>query len=288
MKLAGGGDDDAGQIFREHFNISSRTLDFKGRKLAAFPLPPTKLHAPPIEPKEVDASNNALTALPLRAMSDWAWPSCLTRLRLVRNQVAAIDWVSEGFVLPSLEELDLSSNRLTSTIPSAGGQRVPLLAAIAGIAPSLSVLDLSLNQLNTDQGINDLVAPGLTAESISDRSAGVTVLRLQNNQIEALDELAAVATALSQGGGGVCAYRGWQCEELVLSDNNIAKVRHSVEVSAFWILTQARQLPPALGLLPPPLQLLAVGGNPFRIPNRRVYEGAGGTKSLLTWLKDRM
>jgi hypothetical protein len=40
-----------------------------------------------------------------------------------------------------------------------------------------------------------------------------------------------------------------------------------------------------LGFLP--LDVLAVGGNRFRVPNRSVYE-TGGTKALLLWLRNRV
>jgi len=76
-----------------------------------------------------------------------------------------------------------------------------------------------------------------------------------------ISQLVTIAEEVKQL-GGVC--EEFKLKELDLKDNEI------------------NRLEPVLGWLP--LESFQVGGNTFRVPQRRVYE-QGGTRALLKWLK---
>ncbi|GAA5847023.1 hypothetical protein JCM9279_002654 [Rhodotorula babjevae] len=262
------------------------TVVLSGRSLSSFPAPTTG--APPAaltSPSHADLSRNVLPTLPLAALAVWGWGASLRVLNLANNRIAALEVLGAGSagaapLFPSLDSLDLSSNFLPSTIaspfPSSSSLShapgivvdeagtVPLLAALAALAPTLSTLSLRGNRLTSLSGIGALLAPSNAVSGSSAR--GVRRLDLAECRIRAVDDLCAVAERYDADEGGARA--SWRCDELDLSMNDIAS------------------LPPKLGLLPPALVLHLVG-NTFRLPRRDVYENAG-ERLVIPWLRDRL
>ena len=214
----------------------------------------------------IDCSQNQLTKLPCAVLHGWQSTRALRVLDLSRNRLATLDLLPTAAendnLFPCLEVLDLSSNALPSTVSRAAGEApIPLLAALASLAPSLSVLRLRQNRLTNVSGIENLVTGTSSSSTRPERKRRLRVLDLGENRISDLDALCAIAedrTAVST----------WQCDELDLGMNEI------------------RQLPPKLGLLPDNL-ILHLIGNAFRFPKREVYEHAG-ERRVIPWLRERL
>ncbi|GAA5931505.1 hypothetical protein JCM1841_003557 [Sporobolomyces salmonicolor] len=245
--------------------LDPHTLSLNLRSQALSSLPVLSSGAPPPSLSAVaalDASYNALTALPISPFSAWGWSATLRTLNLSHNRIATLELLSEcsTVVFPSLESLDLSNNLLPSFAVSSSSS-MPTLSALAALFPALSALSLAHNRLTSLAGIEDILFPSSSASS-----SGVRNLQLNGNKISDLTALCEVAQRV--GGAGTEGRRQWRCEELDLSDNEIGR------------------LPPTLGFLPPSL-VLAVAGNVFRVPRREVYENPGA-RLLLPWLKDRL
>ncbi|GAA5938053.1 hypothetical protein JCM3775_005324 [Rhodotorula graminis] len=262
------------------------TVVLSGRSLSSFAAPTTG--APPAaltSPSHADLSRNLLPSLPLAALAAWGWSTPLRALNLANNRIAALEVLGAGSagaapLFPSLDSLDLSSNFLPSSVaspfPSASPSslppgvvvdvagNIPLLAALAALAPSLSTLSLRGNRLTSLSGIGALLAPSSVVPGSTAR--GVRRLDLAECRIRTVDDLCAVAERYGADEGGARA--SWRCDELDLSMNDIAL------------------LPPKLGLLPPALVLHLVG-NTFRLPRRDVYENAG-ERLVIPWLKERL
>ncbi|GAA5985088.1 hypothetical protein JCM10908_002519 [Rhodotorula pacifica] len=245
-------------------NLSSRSLD-------ALPRPS---HSPARSNElatvtHVDCSRNQLTALPCATLHAWHMAGTLRVLDLSKNRLASLDLLSTAsendLLFPSLEVLHLSSNSLPSLVPiiSSSGSTptadqapVPLLAALASLAPSLCELRLRQNRLTDVSGIADLVTR---------RRRRLRILDLGENRIADLEGLCAAADVIIKEDKIKSA---WACDELDLSMNEI------------------RQLPPRLGLLPENL-ILHLIGNAFRFPKREVYEHAG-ERRVIPWLRERL
>lgn len=150
----------------------------------------------------IDASRNALTVLPLGELAACTWSSTLRRLSFSRNRIAALTLSSASVQLPSLVELDLSSNRLSDS---------DLLHGIATTCPALENLDLTFNSLTALTGVAALLMPS--------RGRGLRSLKLGSNQLADLSALIEVALRVRGAEGGA-----WACDELDLRDNAIAKV----------------------------------------------------------------
>ncbi|KAI5478222.1 F-box and WD-40 domain protein 1/11 [Pseudohyphozyma bogoriensis] len=183
--------------------LSSKALNTLPTPSTGFP--PARLSSPHL----VDLSANVLLSAPLKSIDYWGWSSSLKILTLSRNRITTVDFL-EGLRLPQLTELDLSSNRLTSTIdfPST----TPLLSVFAIIAPQLTVLDLSHNYLTTTDGIASLLSPTNPSRS------GVRELRLLGNKISDVKELTDVARCCQVKVPGT-----WNCLLLDLQNNAIAR-----------------------------------------------------------------
>ncbi|GAA5916270.1 hypothetical protein JCM8208_001720 [Rhodotorula glutinis] len=262
------------------------TVVLSGRSLSYFPAPTTG--APPAaltSPTHADLSRNLLPTLPLAALATWGWGASLRVLNLANNRIAALEVLGAGSagpapLFPALDSLDLSNNFLPSSIaspfaPSSSSSlppgivvdetgNIPLLAALAALAPSLSTLSLRGNRLTSLSGIGALLAPSNVVPGSSPR--GVRRLDLAECRIRAVDDLCAVAERYDADEGGARA--SWRCDELDLSMNDIGV------------------LPPKLGLLPPALVLHLVG-NTLRLPRRDVYENAG-ERLVIPWLRERL
>ncbi|KAG0151911.1 hypothetical protein CROQUDRAFT_667612 [Cronartium quercuum f. sp. fusiforme G11] len=187
--------------------------------------------------------------------------------------------------LPPIRTLDVSLNKL-STLPLAllhpetlttlnlSRNKLPTAAlSLAPHLPALEDLNLASNTLTSEGlfvAIEALAGSKLRALDLSSNMLtsdegleGVILgkslqkLVLHSNRINSLATLERLASSLS----------GWTCKEIDLSDNDLAK------------------LEPVLGCLP--LEILFVSGNAFRVPVRKVYEGADGSGRLLKWLKER-
>ncbi|BGP57519.1 hypothetical protein JCM8202v2_005163 [Rhodotorula sphaerocarpa] len=263
---------------------ASRTaVNLSGRALAAIPCPTRPQQAAQRlgSVTQVDLSRNQLTAIPFRGLTTWGCAASLRVLDLSQNRLAAGDFVAkslaEGVSFPALEALDLSQNALTSSLPTqdGSGAPVPLLAALASVAPSLGELRLRRNRLTDLSGIAELVRPTDGCDR-PERKRRLRLLDLGENRISNLDDLCAVAeqeasiappASLSLASPSPPS-SSWRCDELDLSMNEI------------------RQLPPKLGYLPSTLVLHLVG-NAFRFPKREVYEFAG-ERRVIPWLRERL
>lgn len=213
----------------------------------------------------IDCSQNQLTKLPCAVLHGWQSTRALRVLDLSRNRLATLDLLSTAAendnLFPCLEVLNLSSNALPSTVTRADDEApIPLLAALASLAPSLSELTLRQNRLTDVSGIENLVT-GPSSSSRLERKRRLRVFDLGENRISDLDALCAIADDR-------IAVSTWRCDELDLGMNEI------------------RQLPPKLGLLPDNL-ILHLIGNAFRFPKREVYEHAG-ERRVIPWLRERL
>lgn len=242
-------------------NLASRALST---------LPPRSSHASAVSNElakvtHIDCSQNQLTKLPCTILHGWQSTRALRVLDLSRNRLATLDLLSTAAenenLFPCLEVLNLSSNALPSTVSRADNEApIPLLAALASLAPSLSELRLRQNRLTDVSGIEKLVTR-TSLSSPPERRRRLRVIDLGENRISDLDALCDIAedrTTVST----------WQCDELDLGMNEI------------------RQLPPKLGLLPDNL-ILHLIGNAFRFPKREVYEHAG-ERRVIPWLRERL
>ncbi|BGP19208.1 hypothetical protein JCM10213_002096 [Rhodosporidiobolus nylandii] len=238
------------------------SLVLSSRSLASLPIPSG---APPValvSPNVLDLSRNVLPACPLRGIEAWGWGAQLRTLNLSRNRVAALEMLqaeSEGALMPQLETLDLSHNLLPSVLPSpfpsSSGVDMPLLSALAALAPSLVTLNLQRNRLTSLSGISALLFPPA--------GKGVKELVLSENKIADLAELCEVGEQWAKAKAGS---ERWRLEELDLSSNEISRI------------------PPQLGYLPPTL-VLHLTGNTFRIPRREVYENAA-ERRVVMWCRE--
>ncbi|GAA5995965.1 leucine-rich repeat domain-containing protein [Rhodotorula paludigena] len=259
-------------------SAAKTAVALSSRSLADLPVPSTGSAPSALSsPTHVDLSRNTLLAVPLSALATWGWASALRVLTLSNNRIAALEVLStasQGVLFPSLDSLDLSSNYLPSLIASpfppsatpshlaslAEGDKLPLLAVLASLAPTVSTLTLRANRLTTLSGISSLVLPSADASS---GARGIRRLDLAENKICDVEELCAVGERYEQGERGA-----WRCEELDLAMNDIAR------------------LPPQLGHLPDSLVLHLVG-NKFRFPRPEVYENAG-QRLVIPWLRERL
>lgn len=221
------------------------TVALSGRSLSSLLAPTTG--APPAaltSPSHADLSRNLLPTLPLASLAVWGWGASVRVLNLANNRIAALEVLGTASagaapLFPSLDSLDLSSNFLPSAIaspfPSSSTSSlppgivvdeagtVPLLAALAALAPTLSTLSLRGNRLTSLSGIGALLAPSSVAPGSSAR--GVRRLDLAECRIRAVDDLCAVAERYDADEGGARA--SWCCDELDLSMNDISAVRPS-------------------------------------------------------------
>ncbi|GAA5862397.1 hypothetical protein JCM3774_002503 [Rhodotorula dairenensis] len=235
----------------------------------------------------VNLSHNQLTTMPCAVLHEWRSTRLLRVLDLSKNRLAGLDLVRSSALpafpaaaagsgeplFPVLEVLDLSNNHLPSQVAGeeggGGGVPVPLLAALASLAPALSELRLRQNRLTDLSGIADLVTGSSSSSSSSSlgpdcqkrRMRRLRILDLGENRIADLEALCAAAASSS-------ASSSWRCDELDLSMNEI------------------RHLPPRLGRLPDQL-ILHLIGNAFRFPKREVYEHAG-ERRVVPWLRERL
>ncbi|KAK4698581.1 carnitine O-acetyltransferase, partial [Phenoliferia sp. Uapishka_3] len=139
------------QNFLIGYSIARGALDASGQQLSSLPRGPIPVAS------TLDLHNNVLTDLDLSWFSSWTFVANLRRLYLSHNRIAVISPLA-GFSFPQLTDLDLSGNRLTSTLFVDGVER-PLLSVIADLAPHLSKLDLSLNKLSSTAGVAQLLTP---------------------------------------------------------------------------------------------------------------------------------
>lgn len=198
--------DPAVLLIASSFHSLSGALSLSRRSLASLPTP-SQGTAPFLPASRVDLSYNTLDMLPLAALVTWNWTSSLRSLNLSQNQLVTLDLLSGPLpVFAHLSDLNLSSNRLQSQISSSAS----LLSLLATIAPNLETLDLSWNGLTTTQGIVDLLIPAA--------GLGLRRLNLKGNKINDLEGLCETAKRENK--------RTWRCEEVDLSDNEIARVRH--------------------------------------------------------------
>lgn len=122
---------------------------------------------------EVQLHHNLFTALP-ESLSFFA--DSLTRLSLAHNQLVGESYlnVGEALDLPSLKELNLSSNHITGLGPLVKRLR----------SPSLEKLDVSLNRLASIPSSSDREQGG---KLLRDVFPNLTVLLIANNHLADLD-----------------------------------------------------------------------------------------------------
>lgn len=123
--------------------------------------------------REVQLHHNLFTVLP-ESLSFFA--DSLTRLSLAHNQLVGESYlnVGEGLDLPSLKELNLSSNHITGLAPLVKRLR----------SPSLEKLDVSLNRLASIPSPSDREQGG---KLLRDVFPNLTVLLIANNHLADLD-----------------------------------------------------------------------------------------------------
>jgi Leucine-rich repeat (LRR) protein len=199
-------EDPAVVLVSSAFDPTTRVLDLSRRKLDAILVPTTGTPPSRLSPSTLNLSHNVFTTLPLSTLSAWSWIS-LSTLDLSHNSISALSLLSLPSPLPSLHSLNLSSNALPSTLDST-----PLLSSLHTLFPSLSILELSYNQLSTVEGISSLLF------------GGIEKLNLRGNQIETIEELVDVAKTCD----GKPVVEGWKCIELDLQDNSIGRVSPSL------------------------------------------------------------
>ncbi|KAL8284263.1 hypothetical protein RQP46_005012 [Phenoliferia psychrophenolica] len=154
-----------------YFDPFKSVLDASSQELAA--LPPSAPFAP-LAIASIDLSHNLLPVFDLRWFATWNLGHPLRRLNLSRNRIAAVATIATTpFAFPQLSDLNISMNRLESSI-SVDGEDTPLLSLIARTAPQLAHLDLSYNKLTSTAGIADLISP-LAADG---RTVGLRSLSL--------------------------------------------------------------------------------------------------------------
>lgn len=122
---------------------------------------------------EIQLHHNLFSAMP-ESLSFFA--DSLTRLSLAHNQLVGESYlnVGEGLDLPSLKELNLSSNHITGLAPLVNRLR----------SPSLEKLDVSLNRLASIPSSNDREKGGML---LRDVFPNLTVLLIANNHLADLD-----------------------------------------------------------------------------------------------------
>lgn len=122
---------------------------------------------------EVQLHHNLFAALP-ESLSFFA--DTLTRLSLAHNQLVGENYlnVGEGLDLPSLKELNLSSNHITGLAPLVNRLR----------SPSLEKLDVSLNRLASIPSSSDREQGG---KLLRDVFPNLTILLIANNHLADLD-----------------------------------------------------------------------------------------------------
>jgi Leucine-rich repeat (LRR) protein len=153
----------------------------------------------------------------------YGWGKTLRSLSLSRNRIAALELLTNNSgtaLLPLLETLDLSHNLLPSTVPSpfsVDAEPIPLLSALATLAPALVSFNLHRNRLTSLAGVSPLLFPS------SPSSKGLKSLDLSENKIVDIEELGVVAKSHRFSPSPEKAR--WRLEELDLSSNEIAKVR---------------------------------------------------------------
>ncbi|KAL1867894.1 hypothetical protein Daus18300_006169 [Diaporthe australafricana] len=123
--------------------------------------------------REVQLHHNLFTALP-ESLSFFV--DSLTTLSLAHNQLVGESYlnIGEGLDLPSLKELNLSSNHITGLAPLVNRLQ----------APSLEKLDVSINRLASIPSSSDKEKGG---RLLRDVFPNLTVLLIANNHLADLD-----------------------------------------------------------------------------------------------------
>lgn len=190
-------------ILTDGYFSSTLTLNLHGRNLIELP---SEVGIGVV--RTADLSFNLLVKLPVSFLLTWS--DHLTSLNLSRNKLTtnSLPILNGDGLLPSLTELNLGSNLLTSEV-MRGEETLKLFDWLTSLTgSSLKRLDLSFNCLTSDIGLESL---------LSER--GVMELNLSNNQISQLEELERLGSK-SRG----LRPTFWKLQTLDLRDNHVAKV----------------------------------------------------------------
>lgn len=218
--------DPAYDFIKDFLDKTADTCSLSNRKIASIPRP--QQPSSTIQPSSLDLSKNLFTSLPIETLSAWGWTSCLRKLNLSQNRIAAVElmeFASErpSIVFESLEDLNLASNGLTEVANLANGQKVPLFQLLSGLAPNMKTLDLTYNLLVKLDEVKRVLVPALIYQDPG--RIGLKNLKVVGNRLEDLEGLAEVGDLVKAAANEDSEkITGWVCTEIDVRDNAIGRV----------------------------------------------------------------